>query len=86
MAHLLLRHLRRRDRRQCLKRGAAPAAAEKEELASLFEGAVGVLRNPSTHRRWIENVDEAAEAIRFADLLMRMLDRVEARSAPFAKS
>jgi uncharacterized protein (TIGR02391 family) len=53
---------------------------EQEATMALFWGAIGVFKNPSSHRQ-IEFDDpiEAAEIILFADLLMRLLDRVEAR-------
>lgn len=48
----------------------------------LFAGAYAVLRNPSGHREVsFDDVTEAAEAVQAASLLMRMLDRIEARLA-----
>lgn len=48
----------------------------------MFAGAYGVLRNPPGHREVnYDDVAEAAEAVQVASLLMRILDRVEARLA-----
>ena len=54
---------------------------------ALFRGAIGTFKNPSSHR--IVNYDDpvlAAEVVLLADLLMRLLDRVEARTADGARS
>ena len=47
---------------------------------ALFRGAIGTFKNPTSHRP-VEYDDPtlAAEVIFLADLLMRMLDRVEDR-------
>jgi uncharacterized protein (TIGR02391 family) len=61
-----------------------PAAVkgEREGTRSLFAGAYAVLRNPAGHREVdYDSVDEAADAVHTASLLMRMLDRVERRLA-----
>jgi uncharacterized protein (TIGR02391 family) len=53
---------------------------EQEGTRALFTGAYAVLRNPSGHREVdYDDVAEAAEAVTVASLLMRVLDRVEAR-------
>ena len=55
-------------------------AGEKEAMMALFRGAIGTFKNPSSHRA--VNYDDptlAAEVVLLADLLMRLLDRVEAR-------
>jgi uncharacterized protein (TIGR02391 family) len=51
---------------------------EAEQLAMLnvFSGAVGLFKNPSSHRHMVLNEpSEAAEMISFASLLMRIVDR-----------
>jgi uncharacterized protein (TIGR02391 family) len=53
---------------------------EQEGTRMLFAGAYAVLRNPAGHRQVdYHDVSEAAEAVLTASLLMRILDRVEAR-------
>jgi uncharacterized protein (TIGR02391 family) len=53
---------------------------EQEGTRAMFAGAYAVLRNPVGHREVdYDDVAEAAEAVQTASLLMRMLDRVEAR-------
>ena len=59
-----------------------PAASkgEQEGTRALFAGAYAVLRNPAGHLQVdYDDVSEAAEAVQTASLLMRILDRVEAR-------
>jgi uncharacterized protein (TIGR02391 family) len=52
-------------------------AGEADAQMALFWGAIGVFKNPASHRRvHYENPTEAAEAVLFADLLLRILDRV----------
>lgn len=54
-------------------------AGEADAQMALFWGAIGVFKNPASHRRvHYENATEAAEAVLFADLLLRILDRVRA--------
>jgi uncharacterized protein (TIGR02391 family) len=53
---------------------------EAVALMELFAGGIGVMKNPTSHRQVLyEDPTEAAEAILLADLLHRLLDRVEAR-------
>lgn len=53
---------------------------EQEGTRALFAGAYAVFRNPAGHREVdYDDVAEAAEAVQTASLLMRILDRVEAR-------
>ena len=56
---------------------------EQDGTRELFAGAYAVLRNPAGHREVnYDDVSEAAEAVLTASLLMRILDRVEARLLP----
>lgn len=56
------------------------ARGEQEGTRALFAGAFGALRNPAGHRQVdYDDVSEAAEAVQLASLLMRILDRVQAR-------
>jgi uncharacterized protein (TIGR02391 family) len=53
---------------------------ESEAIMALFRGAIGVFKNPSSHRQVeFDDPTEASEVILLADLLLRMLDRVEQR-------
>jgi uncharacterized protein (TIGR02391 family) len=56
--------------------------AESEAMIALFRGVIGVFKNPPSHRT-VEYADptEASEVVLLADLLLRMLDRIEARLA-----
>ena len=55
-------------------------AGEVQGTMMLFAGAYAVLRNPSGHRDVeYDDVTEASEAVITASLLMRILDRIEAR-------
>jgi uncharacterized protein (TIGR02391 family) len=54
--------------------------AEREGLMALFRGTYAVLRNPAGHRDVdYDDITEAAEAAGTASMLMRILDRIEAR-------
>jgi uncharacterized protein (TIGR02391 family) len=53
---------------------------EQEGTRALFAGGFGAPRNPAGHRQVdYGDVSEAAEAVQLTSLLMRVLDRVEAR-------
>lgn len=59
-----------------------PEAEGGERVATmeLFKGAMGLFKNPSSHRPVnYDDATEAAEIVLFADLLERILDRTEAR-------
>lgn len=56
---------------------------EQEATMALFRGAIGTFKNPSSHRAVdYEDPVFAAEVVLFADLLLRLLDRVERRIQP----
>lgn len=53
---------------------------ENVAMMELFKGAIGVFKNPSSHRPVdYDDPTLASEVILFADLLLRLLDRVAAR-------
>jgi uncharacterized protein (TIGR02391 family) len=68
--------------RQAFKPDGGPLAdpaqekGEQEATSALYAGAIGVIKNPTSHRQ-VEYDDptEASEAVLLADLLLRMLDR-----------
>ena len=53
---------------------------ERIGIMELFAGAIGTFKNPPSHRQ-VDYADptEASEVVLLADLLMRLLDRVEER-------
>lgn len=55
---------------------------EKVAMMELFKGGIGLFKNPTSHRPVdYDDPTLAAEVILFADLLLRLLDRVELRMA-----
>jgi uncharacterized protein (TIGR02391 family) len=61
-----------------------PQADPGEQVAmmELFKGAIGLFKNPTSHRPVdYDDPTLASEVILFADLLLRLLDRVEERQA-----
>jgi uncharacterized protein (TIGR02391 family) len=58
---------------------------ERIGIMELFAGAIGTFKNPPSHRQ-VDYADptEASEVVLLADLLMRLLDRVEERVADSA--
>lgn len=44
-----------------------------------FKGAIGLFKNPSSHRKVdFSDPTEAAEVVLLADLVLRLLDKIEA--------
>ena len=55
---------------------------ERQARSDLFAGALGSFKNPTSHRSvTYQDPTEASEVILLADLLMRILDAVEAKPA-----
>jgi uncharacterized protein (TIGR02391 family) len=53
---------------------------ERLGLMELFAGAIGTFKNPPSHRQVdYDDPTEASEVVLLADLLLRLLDRTEAR-------
>lgn len=51
--------------------------AEQEAMANLLAGAIGLYRNPQSHRHVPTHAEEAAEVIVFASQLLRIVDRLK---------
>jgi uncharacterized protein (TIGR02391 family) len=58
-----------------LLRDTAAEGGEQVAMMNLFQGAIGVFKNPTSHRQ-VDYADPtiASEVVLFADLLLRMLD------------
>jgi uncharacterized protein (TIGR02391 family) len=54
--------------------------AEQEAMAHLFSGAIGLYKNPQSHRNAPTEAIDAAEVIVFASHLLRMVDRLSSPS------
>ena len=53
-------------------------AGEKQATGDLFAGAIGLFKNPSSHREVsFDDPTLASEVVLFADLLLRLLDAIE---------
>ena len=56
------------------------APGERAAMLGLFSGAYGVFRNPVSHRTVdLGDVTMASEVVLLADLLLRLLDRLQNR-------
>ena len=51
--------------------------AEQEAMAHLFSGAIGLYKNPQSHRHVPTHAEDAAEVIIFASQLLRIVDRLK---------
>jgi len=60
--------------------GALPIA-EQEAMANLFAGAIGLYKNPQSHRHVPTHAEDAAEFIVFASHLLRIVDRLKPQSS-----
>jgi hypothetical protein len=54
--------------------------AEQEAVANLFSGAIGLYKNPQSHRNVPTEPTEAAEIIVFASHLLQMVERLSSPS------
>jgi hypothetical protein len=46
-------------------------------MANLFAGAIGLYKNPQSHRHVPTHPEDAAEVIVFASQLLRIVDRLK---------
>jgi uncharacterized protein (TIGR02391 family) len=51
-------------------------SAEQEAMSNLFAGAIGLYKNPQSHRQVPTHPEDAAEVIAFASQLLRIVDRL----------
>lgn len=51
--------------------------AEQEAMANLFSGAIGLYKNPQSHRHVPTQAEDAAEVIVFASHLLRIVDQLK---------
>jgi uncharacterized protein (TIGR02391 family) len=56
--------------------------SEQIGLRSLFSGAIAFYKNPGSHRHFPTHPVEVAEALLFASLLLRIVDRSAAANKP----
>jgi hypothetical protein len=50
---------------------------EQESMRNIFNGSIGLFKNPHSHRHAPTEATEAAELVGFASYLMRILDRLK---------
>jgi uncharacterized protein (TIGR02391 family) len=60
--------------------------SEQESMGHLFAGAIGVYKNPSSHRHVPTHAEDAAEVIVFASQLLRIVDRLKPATTVAGKS
>jgi hypothetical protein len=59
-----------------------PAKAEREAMAHLFAGAIGLFKNPSSHRNVGPVPEATAELIYFAKYLLRLVEEARQNADP----
>ncbi len=57
--------------------------AEKQAMSDVFAGAIGLFKNPQSHRKVETGAVEASQLINFASYLLSLVDQVEARSESY---
>jgi hypothetical protein len=61
-------------------------AGERVGLMELYSGALATFRNPVSHREIdFGDPSQASEVVLFADLLLRMVDRMRVRKSDVAE-